>query len=455
MSLTTFRRLLDRFYPRPANGYKIPLLGLDGSGKTTLLYRLKTGEIVSTIPTIGFFVEKVQVRTGKGVITMLCWDAGGCSKFSPTFFRPYTSGSDALIWVVDSNDRERLSESIEELSHHIDILTSDPNIHVAPENLPLLIIATKQDLANPMPIDELRSKFATATRKSPYYILGVSSRTQGTAETEAFGWLLEAIETARAGKPPTSAPVAAAPNPQSAAALESKLEEWLVRSENDSTAEVFLQQFETLNLPAWDHYTHIRIAYLLLTIHGRQKGKNMIFDGLQKYIAQSDQTRGKTFHITMTYFWIQMVHFGISSMPPLEIADSASDTSSAKTLVVEKSGDKRTQGEDEKPNDHFARFLLLNPHLVDGSLWAEYYSKEVIMTPEAKAGMVLPDKKPLPNLVPKAPIFSGDNPLQGSKETVSPSRAVEGRFGVEHYTYSRHSALCIRQESMTKCICGR
>ncbi|KAJ6471873.1 ADP-ribosylation factor [Mycena sanguinolenta] len=421
MSLTTFRRLLDRFYPRPANGYKIPLLGLDGSGKTTLMYRLKTGEIVTTIPTIGLVVEKIQLRAGNRVITMSCWDAGGCSKLSPTFFRPYTSGSDALIWVVDSSDRERISESIEELVHHIEILTSDPNLPVAPEKLPLLIIAAKQDLPGTMSIEEIRSQFAKATGKSPYYIIGVSSRTQGTAEAEAFGWLLEAIETARAGQPPASAPAAVMPNPHSAAALESKLEAWLVRSENDSTAEEFLQQFETLTLPAWDHYTHIRIAYLLLVIHGRQKGKNMIFDGLQKYIAQSDQTRGKTFHITMTYFWIQMVHFGISSMPPLEITDSATDTSSANTLVVEKSGDKQTPEAAEKPNDHFVRFLLLNPHLVDGNLWAEYYSKEVIMTPEAKAEMVFPDKKPLPNLVPNAPVSSGHNRLAESKE-VSPPR---------------------------------
>jgi hypothetical protein len=124
---------------------------------------------------------------------------------------------------------------------------------------------------------------------------------------------------------------------------------------------------------------------LLLTIHGRQKGritacdsigrsaersagKNLIFDGLEKYIAQSEQTRGRTFHVTLTYFWIQMVHFGISSMPPLE-GVSAPDTSSVQTLVAgEKPDDKPTSREDEKPNDHFVRFLLTNPHLADGNL---------------------------------------------------------------------------------------
>jgi GTPase SAR1 family protein len=34
----------------------------DNAGKTTLLYRLKVGEVVTTIPTIGFNVESVTYK---------------------------------------------------------------------------------------------------------------------------------------------------------------------------------------------------------------------------------------------------------------------------------------------------------------------------------------------------------------------------------------------------------
>lgn len=34
-----------------------------------------------------------------------------------------------------------------------------------------------------------------------------------------------------------------------------------------------------------------------------------------------------------------------------------------------------------------------------GNLWADYYSKDVMMSVEAKQGPVLPDVKPLPNLI--------------------------------------------------------
>lgn len=39
---------------------RILILGLDGAGKTTILYRLQVGEVVTTIPTIGFNVEQVR-----------------------------------------------------------------------------------------------------------------------------------------------------------------------------------------------------------------------------------------------------------------------------------------------------------------------------------------------------------------------------------------------------------
>jgi GTPase SAR1 family protein len=37
------------------------MVGLDAAGKTTILYKLKLGEVVTTIPTIGFNVETVSL----------------------------------------------------------------------------------------------------------------------------------------------------------------------------------------------------------------------------------------------------------------------------------------------------------------------------------------------------------------------------------------------------------
>ena len=45
------------------NPQRILLLGLDAAGKTTILYKFKLGETVTTIPTIGFNVETVNVSS--------------------------------------------------------------------------------------------------------------------------------------------------------------------------------------------------------------------------------------------------------------------------------------------------------------------------------------------------------------------------------------------------------
>ena len=47
----TFTRLFSRLFAKKE--MRILMVGLDAAGKTTILYKLKLGEIVTTIPTIG------------------------------------------------------------------------------------------------------------------------------------------------------------------------------------------------------------------------------------------------------------------------------------------------------------------------------------------------------------------------------------------------------------------
>jgi ADP-ribosylation factor protein 1 len=97
----------------------------------------------------------------------------------------------------------------------------------------------------------------------------------------------------------------------------------LTREDGDD--EEFLTQLANYTLDSWDHYTHLRIAFILLNQHGRREGMKLIFAGIKTFIENSPRTRrggnptepnnrGTTFHETMTYFWVHMVHYAIESI---------------------------------------------------------------------------------------------------------------------------------------------
>jgi ADP-ribosylation factor-like protein 1 len=89
---------------------RILILGLDNAGKTTILYRLQADEPVKTIPTIGFNVETLQYKN----IKFQVWDLGGQTSIRP-YWRCYYPNTDAIIFVVDSADVDRLAVAKEEL----------------------------------------------------------------------------------------------------------------------------------------------------------------------------------------------------------------------------------------------------------------------------------------------------------------------------------------------------
>ena len=70
---SVFKRLFSK------QEMRILMVGLDAAGKTTILYKLKLGEIVTTIPTIGFNVETVEYKN----ISFTVWDVGGQDKIRP------------------------------------------------------------------------------------------------------------------------------------------------------------------------------------------------------------------------------------------------------------------------------------------------------------------------------------------------------------------------------------
>ena len=85
---------------------RILMVGLDAAGKTTILYKLKLGELVTTIPTIGFNVDTVEYKN----ISFTVWDVGGQDKIRP-LWRHYFQNTQGLILAWDAMEREeRMSD---------------------------------------------------------------------------------------------------------------------------------------------------------------------------------------------------------------------------------------------------------------------------------------------------------------------------------------------------------
>lgn len=182
--------LFSRLWNRITSGKerRILMIGLDGAGKTTILYKLKLGQVIHTIPTIGFNVETVKYKK----IEFNIFDVGGQEKIRP-LWNYYFINTDAIIFVVDSSDIDRLDDSKQctysakyELHR---VLESDEL-----KNALLLVYANKQDLHSAMSIHELSHKLGlTRLRTHQWYIQGTNAL-QGEGLFEGLEWLIKEFD---------------------------------------------------------------------------------------------------------------------------------------------------------------------------------------------------------------------------------------------------------------------
>ncbi|POS85829.1 ADP-ribosylation factor 1 [Erysiphe pulchra] len=177
----TFSKLFDKIWGKKE--MRILMVGLDAAGKTTILYKLKLGEIVTTIPTIGFNVETVEYKN----IQFTVWDVGGQDKIRP-LWRHYFQNTQGIIFVVDSNDRDRVVEAREELQR---MLNEDEL-----RDAILLVFANKQDLPNAMNAAEITDKLGLHSLKQRAWYIQSTCATSGDGLYEGLEWLAQSLRKA-------------------------------------------------------------------------------------------------------------------------------------------------------------------------------------------------------------------------------------------------------------------
>ena len=161
---------------------RILMLGLDAAGKTTVLYKLKLGEVVTTIPTVGFNVESVEYNN----ISFTVWDVGGQDKIR-RLWRHYFLGTQGLVFVVDSSDRDRVEDAREELMKVLG--------EVEMRDAALLVLANKQDLPNAMPAAELTEKLGLQGFRARRWYIQSTCATSGDGLYEGMDWMSRVLSS--------------------------------------------------------------------------------------------------------------------------------------------------------------------------------------------------------------------------------------------------------------------
>lgn len=154
----------------------------DNAGKTTLLYRLKIGEVVTTIPTIGFNVESVTYKN----LNFNVWDLGGQTSIRP-YWRCYYANTAAVIFVIDSTDIERLEIAADELK----AMLNEDELRDAS----LLVFANKQDQPGAQGAGEISEALKLGELRDRNWSIVACSAIDGKGISEGMDWLVQTVQS--------------------------------------------------------------------------------------------------------------------------------------------------------------------------------------------------------------------------------------------------------------------
>ncbi|KAF8826320.1 hypothetical protein HHX47_DHR5000223 [Lentinula edodes] len=180
---------------------RILFLGLDNAGKTTILKKLNGEDIMNTSPTLGFNIKTFV----HGKYTLNIWDVGGQRTLRP-YWRNYFEQTDALVWVVDSGDRMRMSDCRDELNSLLledvgppygpHLFSSHDVLSLSLQRLAgasLLVFANKWDLQGSMNDSQIRDALDLSSIKSHHWKILSCSAVTGENLVDGLNWVVDDV----------------------------------------------------------------------------------------------------------------------------------------------------------------------------------------------------------------------------------------------------------------------
>ena len=168
------------FFTKSRNNFKIIILGMQNAGKTTILYRLSLGQLVKTTPTIGSNVEELTYNNVK----FQAWDLGG-QESNRSLWDVYYMSTDAIVYVIDSQDDEYFEESKAQFHKLL--------VHPILKNATILIFANKQDLPGAKSVNQLIQDYGFDKIKNHIWHIQSCSALKGEGLVTGIKWLSEQL----------------------------------------------------------------------------------------------------------------------------------------------------------------------------------------------------------------------------------------------------------------------
>ncbi len=135
---------------------------------------------MGTTPTPGFELETIEYKN----ISLIAWDVGGNDKIR-ILWRHYYQNVKGIIFVVDSNDKDKIETAKEELYK----MLVEENL----KNAPLLVFANKQDIPGKMTKEEVTQELGLNYSMSRQWYVQASCAPVGDGLYEGLEWLTNQI----------------------------------------------------------------------------------------------------------------------------------------------------------------------------------------------------------------------------------------------------------------------
>jgi len=191
---------LARLFGKSDRKVNIAMCGLDNAGKTSILNYLKQGEPNETIATMGVNHENFSL----GKLSLSVMDLGGQEVFRQ-FWPTYIERADILIYVVDSSDIKRLPLAKEVFYNAI--------YNYCKPEIPILILATKQDLSNICSLAYIIHLFQLTSMFERTVHIQKTSAISGVGIYEAFQWIHDHVIASKTRRGTKSITPLTAPKP--------------------------------------------------------------------------------------------------------------------------------------------------------------------------------------------------------------------------------------------------